>query len=846
MVAALCHQYLPQALRHTMLSDESTQSSEDGSGLHSPVFGTPYPPPPGDSFRYHYDQTDVQRATTSYAPRYEYALPVGVQQLPHLSALQIPDSATHNVFPAPTYSLQSHPQPGATLHSSLSSTVRLPPSAPLGYRQLDYASRYVAPSDDVRRLPGDSIHDPPYSRPAGVPIMSSMQSIVSPVPSTQLRPESSPPNVLNSNGNSRPRKEISNVVIACNQCRSRKIRCDSKRPTCNNCARRSNLCEYDAVPKRRGPDKHPGTRQRRPKKRLLEEPAPAATNNKRRRTSTEEYLDSPTTMATNIKDDKDRAIDARSQIISGTSSIPSSSQTADGGLAVKSESPPLARDVTYDTRPTTNPYPRLHTTNPYPSTSVGSLGMPEDKKTQWSTILANNSLKSIVDAFTYLVTDAPQWFCFVNLEHLRNCLYDDEKRIHIQPAFIYSGMALSALMKSSEKGSGSGGREAAMRLASSAQSALTASLRSGQIDAKLAGAAFITSLFESSVHPSYNPDRLARALHDLDDIISAHKLTQRDASDPLATKFPAGSVPTIPETASYGRVISKRCSCLAPETPSNLRAVQAFPLPWDPTWTADEIEAEESRRLCWNALAIISIYNTLCVCHGNEPVNFWLADPGNYALLFPGEASDRVSSSFTECSQSLSPKESVWALYCRSMLLFNFCTRLVWGNLGTEDKSEYTAEALNETMSLQDSLETHSCNFDSVIIHRCRELIQNSRFIIKKATRSIIGYDDSPSKPFFSRHEAERWLEWTKRLIDQANSELSHRQHVEDKQGSMTRRPFDVTWYSTQLALCLRMWSHDRSLLSFLDVAKTVVRVVDVLNGMWPCTCESSSVLSGL
>jgi hypothetical protein len=40
-------------------------------------------------------------------------------------------------------------------------------------------------------------------------------------------------------------------------------------------------------------------------------------------------------MATNIKDDKDRAIDARSQIISGTSSIPSSSQTADGGLAVK-------------------------------------------------------------------------------------------------------------------------------------------------------------------------------------------------------------------------------------------------------------------------------------------------------------------------------------------------------------------------------------------------------------------------------------------------------------------------------------------------------------------------------
>lgn len=140
------------------------------------------------------------------------------------------------------------------------------------------------------------------------------------------------------------------------------------------------------------------------------------------------------------------------------------------------------------------------------------------------------------------------------------------------------------------------------------------------------------SLYESSVHPSYNPDRLSRALNELDDIVSTHKLTLRDASDPLATKFRAGSVPMIPETASYGRGIQKRCSCLPPDTPGNPRAVQATALPWDPAWTADEIEAEECRRLCWNALAIISIYNTLCVCHGNEPVNFWLADPGNVSV----------------------------------------------------------------------------------------------------------------------------------------------------------------------------------------------------------------------
>jgi len=98
------------------------------------------------------------------------------------------------------------------------------------------------------------------------------------------------------------------------------------------------------------------------------------------------------------------------------------------------------------------------------------------------------------------VSDAPQWFCFVNLDHLRNCLYDDEKRIHVQPAFIYSGLALSALMKSSEKGRGSSGRDAAMRLASLAQSTLTASYRSSQIDVKLAGAAFVSVRFVQ--HPA--------------------------------------------------------------------------------------------------------------------------------------------------------------------------------------------------------------------------------------------------------------------------------------------------------------------------------------------------------
>ncbi|KAF8967057.1 hypothetical protein BDZ97DRAFT_1804957 [Flammula alnicola] len=60
-------------------------------------------------------------------------------------------------------------------------------------------------------------------------------------------------------------KPRARVYVACLQCRTRKIRCDGAKPTCHNCGRRANGnndCNYDPVPKRRGPDKTPGARQR--------------------------------------------------------------------------------------------------------------------------------------------------------------------------------------------------------------------------------------------------------------------------------------------------------------------------------------------------------------------------------------------------------------------------------------------------------------------------------------------------------------------------------------------------------------------------------------------------------
>lgn len=85
--------------------------------------------------------------------------------------------------------------------------------------------------------------------------------------------------------NGKPCRSLLSKLFTCFRSRARKIRCDSTRPICHNCVRRSNECQYDAVPKRRGPDKRPGTRQRSCKKRPADGSAPPPPPSKRKRTT---------------------------------------------------------------------------------------------------------------------------------------------------------------------------------------------------------------------------------------------------------------------------------------------------------------------------------------------------------------------------------------------------------------------------------------------------------------------------------------------------------------------------------------------------------------------------------
>jgi hypothetical protein len=100
-------------------------------------------------------------------------------------------------------------------------------------------------------------------------------------------------------------------------------------------------------------------------------------------------------------------------------------------------------------------------------------------------------------------------------------------------------------------------------------------------------------------------------------------------------------------------------------------------------------------------------------------------------MFFPGEAMDRVSPLYRS-SPSLSPKESIWALYCCSlgMLLWNFCIRLRSDCCSDEDKAECALKAWAETQTIQDGLDMHVCNLNTTLLYIVREYLYKCIFTL--------------------------------------------------------------------------------------------------------------------
>jgi hypothetical protein len=71
-----------------------------------------------------------------------------------------------------------------------------------------------------------------------------------------------------------------------------------------------------------------------------------------------------------------------------------------------------------------------------------------------------------------------------------------------------------------------------------------------------------------------------------------------------------------------------------------------------------------------------------------------------------------------------SPKETVWALYDRSMLLWHSCVRMRQDRVATEaEKAHFAIAAWLEADVIEAALDKHTCNLERAFIFQGREYL---------------------------------------------------------------------------------------------------------------------------
>ncbi|KAH9932503.1 uncharacterized protein B0H18DRAFT_871123 [Fomitopsis serialis] len=832
------------------LVEEGFHSSEDGSELHSPVYDGSYTPE--GAFTALHVHRQLGRRTLRQP---DYAAQVRdhhMLQGLHVSSPTLDPELPHSF----TNDLSLH---DPTMLGFETPAARFHPHALTSTTDYTFGLPQSRLPDPHYHTPHDVLHDPPAGYISHHHQMSMPTSNQASHTAVAHESKSTSPGATTTAGR-QARREASNVVIACRQCRARKIRCDSTRPVCHNCTRRNNECEYDAVPKRRGPDKRPGTRQRSCKKRPSDTSTPPA--KKKRKTDDE----SPDPVLGRIKQDPAEVESKAHSLSFGPSS--STSHSSSSPLDIHEHSRSLSDmayprdDVSANSRhhpdslayTTRSPDTKLlsrngdvnggrrHHHDDYSKATFIPLSPSVEytRKTWWDNLLREHQYRArrmneILSDLNFLLTSSSYWLSFIHLPTFFRDLQDPAQRVRMQPALIMAALAMATLMKSSEIEHGAEGRSRAVMYRDAAQSLLESACNQQLVDYTLAEAALLLALFENSSHPQYNAERASCSLQFLDRIVGVLSLTFIDRHDADVSVFSSRSAPVVYMPDNYRP--PKKCCCVAsPQSmPGGVEGYHPYSQiipPWNPSWSEAEIRKEECRRLCWVALALVANYTLQCSAFHVEPKRFFLSDPANFMLLFPGEAYERALGHEQLYGQS--PKDSVWAVYCRSMLLWTSSTRPPDDRWSSEHRTRFIVDILTETRIVQSALDMHQCSVDSTLLDVCREFLYNTQLTATYELRRRL--QDVDNAATFDRRQAEEWLYYQDQIAKGVKAAVL--QLGEAPGHLLSRRPFQVNWIATQVMICLSLWNYDRSLVHALELAKSFLIPLDVLNVLWPSAVQ--------
>ncbi|KAF4577343.1 hypothetical protein EYR36_005331 [Pleurotus pulmonarius] len=695
-----------------------------------------------------------------------------------------------------------------------------------------------------------------------------------PKPKIQLAPDQPP----TTQGKPRAR-----VYLACLQCRQRKTRCDGAKPICHNCSRRENGgfdCSYDAQPRRRGPDKMPGARQRQ------QEAEEGLVRRRRRRQETTQQSDSqePSDTQSHINPEgpsvellaapPEPPTASQSYFLTHygpTQSIPL--QLADtGAFAEDTITPPVYPhgfivpldengDEVQEEGHTMTSEPSVNFTRKIWWDSLLSLyinpysppPLLTNAQREMATAQITADLQSLFHISNY-------WFYFFHLPTFFGKFCHPTRREQMQPSLLLALLGMSVFFKSSEVENGHEGRCRALRLMDEAQSAMHASYNSGWIDEELVQAAWLQATFEACAHPCHSTVRSSSAMVYLDSLIRSLALTTVDAGDPGTSCFEPGAVPhavaqppafndapvpayntannplfvpsqrsVVPVNPFVRHAEADRvegCSCnsytLATRWPASMEHVPlwAYTPAWDESWDEGQIRRESCRRLCWSAMTLAAGFISYMTAHKVAPLDLFIADPANYAILFNGECYTRAPNS--PDPHSPSPKDTIWALHDRLYLLWHSCMRARTNTItSNEQKAQFARSAWLEADSLEQALSRHTCNLERAYIYQGREYLFNIRMYVSHEFSRHIPAVTSGVTTVFNKQKAEEWLKHqaavAQRVMHGLSTVTGHSTNL------LSRRPFFVFWFMGQIQrrvfLNYDIWRHlcyDRSIISLL------------------------------
>ncbi|KAG9006093.1 hypothetical protein FRB94_000998 [Tulasnella sp. JGI-2019a] len=443
-----------------------------------------------------------------------------------------------------------------------------------------------------------------------------------------------------------------------------------------------------------------------------------------------------------------------------------------------------------------------------------------------------------------------------------------------------------------------------------AQASFEASYNAGWMDLPLAQAAWILVLYEISSHPNCSSHRMQSAISLLDNVIRALGLTSLDAINPrtptfisnevpaLTCRLPSGAreqalqfgyssrmglLPRLPTALSSPSSASAKCQPIVSPTPFDnwqspadqppvksdhesgdtsicpceelslarspgaLRpTLSSMPrLRWAPDATPAEIRMEEGRRLVWSALIMLGADAAAKQAGGMPQLDLHVSKPENLALLFPGE------DNYTQLDTKYSGKESHWALWSRTMLLWHACIQhasrvqpphtfvaglsvspsLTHDETAGPDDADFAMRAWMETVTIESALNSHSCVSEQAIMYQTLEFLFIIRMQVSGGFRNSMPVAQTGVN--FSRLDHDSALKWLYHRQGigmglEAGINGMHRQ-------MLVKRPFVVYLCIASEWRALELWKLDHSLLLAVEVALIYQRLVDWYQQVWPC-----------